>query len=125
MQYIILIGDQSFNLDSVKNVKHGDARCHIDESRSSVDFGEDYIIYNFVADFINEYTKKERRKIPFGNPNFIIMAYKSIDRVRQVLKQNDFPKGIYVDDDSLKLNIQPIEDFIKSLDNGTSPLLKI
>ena len=122
MQYIILIGDEGLTLDSVKNIRHYDARCGVDGNRHYVDYGQDHIFYDFVADISDQYTRKERRKIPFKKPNFIMMVYKSIDRVKDVMKQEDFPRGIYVDDDID--TIQPIEDFIKSLDDGTSPLIR-
>ena len=124
MQYIILIGDESLTLDSVKNIKHhGSINSHdIPEiNRYWVNFEGDHIYYDFggIDDYI--YEEKDLLKIPFENPRFITMSYRSLERVKQVLKQDNFLRGIYVDDDGD--NILPIEDFIELLDDPNYDVL--
>ena len=115
MQYIILIGDESLTLDSVKNINHCDSSDTYDvpsaRARYWVSFGEDYVYYDFDYD-VDGY--EGLLKVPYKNPKSITMVYNSKERVKQVLKQDNFLKGIYVDDDAD--NILPIEDYIKILD---------
>lgn len=80
------------------------------KGRHCVDYGTDHVFYDCGANLIEEYEKEDLPKIPFNNPNFIMMVYTSEDRVKKVLQQNNFLKGIYVDNDHGL--IVPIEEFI-------------
>ena len=117
MQYIILIGDESLTIESVKGIEHyGSTSSHDASSaraRYCVVYDEDRIFYAYDDD-ASEYNDEELLRIPFENPRFITMVYRSAERMKQVLKQDNFLKGIYVDDDAG--SILPIEDFIKLLD---------
>ena len=125
MQWIILIGDETLTINSVKNIKHYDSMSsHTVESANGrywVNFEEDHVYYDFVESLIDEYEKEELAIIPFEKPNFIMMIYRSKERMKQVLKQDNFLRGIYVDDDGG--NILPIEDFIKLLDDPNYDVL--
>lgn len=104
MQWIILIGNENFNLNTIRAVEHYGSIDSYDvteiEGRYCVDFGDDHIFYDFVdIDIIEEYEKDELNKIPYINPNFIVMIYTSKTRIRNILKQDNFPDNIYVDND--------------------------
>ena len=115
MQWIILIGDESLTLNSIKAVKHhGAIRCHdIPEMRDRycVDYGDHHVFYDFDDRIINDYEEAELNKIPFAYPHFIMMVYHSKEQMKEILRQDNFLRGIYVDDDHG--NIMPIEDFIE------------
>jgi len=115
MKWILLIGDENFSLDIIKAINHKDCIrcCDVDENRFLVDFGTDHIFYDYdvTQTTLMEYEKDELEKIPFKNPRIIIMTYTSEERLKDILKQNDFPKGIYVDNDFGL--IVPLEEFIK------------
>lgn len=115
MQWIILIGNQNLTLDRIKRVQHHNCVNSYDvgtiKNRYCVDFGDDHIFYDFEdTPFLDEYENDELKNIPFKNPNFIIMTYTSLNIVREVLQQADFPNDIYVDNDFGL--ILPIKDFI-------------
>ena len=121
MQYIILIGDELLTINSLKSIDHyGSTRSHTnDDGRHWVIFDDEYVYYDFESEMSNGYyTKKELRKIlseiPFAKPRTVTMGYNSRERMMQVLKQDNFLRGIYVDDDAW--NILPIEEFIECLD---------
>jgi hypothetical protein len=115
MQWVILIGDKNFTLDSIKAVKHyGSVQSYdIPEMRDRycVEYGDDHIFYDYEGSVIDDYEPEELKKIPYTNPHFIMMIYQSEERMRSILRQSNFPRGIYVDDDHGHL--MPIEEFIK------------
>lgn len=114
MRWIILIGNENFDLNTIKAVEHYGSIDSYDvqeiEDRYCVDFGDDHIFYDFV-DIIEEYEKDELNKIPYANPNFIMMIYTSKTRIRNILKQDNFPDNIYIDNDFGV--ILPIKEFAK------------
>ena len=113
MQWLILIGDESFDLDTIKSIKHyGCVKCYDVpeiEGRYCVDFGEDHIFYDYDEN-IDEF-EDDLIKIPFLTPHFVTMIYTSKNRVKSVLKQDNFPANIYVDNDYGM--ILPLEKFIQ------------
>ena len=115
MQYIILIGDEKLTLDSIKSIEHTNSINNYDvpeiKNRYCVDYGMDHVFYDYDNSIIKDYEKVDLNKIPFSSPHFIVMIYKSEDRMRSILCQENFLKGIYVDNDYGL--IIPIEDFIE------------
>jgi hypothetical protein len=115
MQYIILIGDEKLTLDSVKSIEHYESISSHDvteiDGRFCVDYGKDHIYYDYNNNIISDYEDSDLRRIPFNNPHFIMMVYRSEERMRSILCQDNFLKGIYVDNDYGL--ILPIEEFIR------------
>ncbi len=117
MNWILLIGDEKFNLDRIKAFKHPNSiNCYdVTEIRNRfcVDFGTDHIFYDYneTGTILMDYKKEELEKMPFKNPHVITMTYTSEKRLKNILQQKNFLEGIYVDNDySL---IIPIEEFVK------------
>lgn len=114
MQWLILIGNENFNLNTIKSIEHYGciARYDVDciENRYCVDFGNDHIFYDYDEN-IDDYEEDDLNKIPYKNPHFITMIYSSKDRVKNVLMQSNYPDNIYVDNDHGL--ILPIDKFIK------------
>lgn len=115
MQSIILIGTEKFSIDSIIQVKHTNSinEYLLKMGRYVVEFEDGHIYYDYDEGLINDYDKYEREKIPFISPHFISMTYTSEGLMKRILLQNNFLKGIYVDDDHGM--IIPIEEFIKKL----------
>ena len=114
MKWVILIGDETLTLESIKVIKHDDSTSSYDvwEGRYCVDYGtQDHIFYDFFDDMVGQYSESELNKIPFNTPHFIMMVYKSEERMMAILSQENFLKGIYIDNDYGL--IVPIEEFIK------------
>jgi len=114
MQWIILIGNDSFNINLIHGIRHfgNNTVSSIEDNRFVVDFGKEHIIYDFDQSIINDYEHEELQKIPFQNPHFIMMIYKSKDLMKKVLSQDNFARGIYIDDDHGL--IMPIEEYIQT-----------
>lgn len=112
-----MIGDESFNLNSIKAFEHPNSINCYDvaeiKNRYCVDFETDHIFYDYDEDgsILMEFEENGLKKIPFKNPHIITLTYTSEERLKNVLKQNVFLKGIYIDNDYGL--IVPIEEFIK------------
>lgn len=115
VKWIVLIGDEKLDLSSIKSVKHNEAVQSYDVmgeiSRYCVDYGNDHIFYDDNSNIIDDYEESELEKIPFTNPHFIMMVYQSEERMKSVLQQADFLRGILVDNDHGL--IIPIEKYIE------------
>ena len=115
MQYIILIGDENLNLNAIKSIVHYQSISSYDVeeigNRFCVDYGEDHIFYDYVGNLLEDYDEKDLQFIPFQNPHFIMMVYSSEKRMKEVLQQDNFLRGIYVDNDFGL--IVSIEEFIQ------------
>lgn len=115
MQWITLIGDENFSLNTIKAMEHhGSISCYdVPEmkARYCVDYGNDHIFYDDQGTLIGDYEETDLIKIPFKKPYFVIMTYTSEEILKRVLQQNNFLDGIYVDN-GYDL-IVPIEEFIK------------
>lgn len=116
MQWIILIGNENFTLDSIKLKEHRDSiRVYdVNENRCCVEFGTDHIFYDFNTDIINDYEEEDLARVkglPFKNLHFIMMIYTSEERMKKVISQSNFFRDIYVDNDHGL--IIPIDEFIK------------
>lgn len=114
MQWIILIGNEGFNLKLIRNLQHNRANSStsLTENRFVVDYGNDHVFYESVEDIINDYEEDDKKRIPFPNPQFIMMTYTNEKLMKQILSQKNFPRDIYIDDDNG--NILPIEEFVIS-----------
>ena len=88
MQYIILIGDERLTLNSIKSIKHYDSINSYDvleiNGRYCVDYGKDYIFYDYDDSIINDYVDAQLLKIPFDSPHFVIMTYVSKERIKKL-----------------------------------------
>lgn len=113
MQSIILIGDEGFNIDSIIQVKHNNSinEYTLNTGRYVVEFEDGHVYYDYDKNLINDYDEYELNKIPFISPNFICMTYTSEERLKNILQQNNFLKGIYIDNDYGL--IIPIEEFVR------------
>lgn len=82
------------------------------KNRYCVDFGTDHIFYDYdeTGTILMDYEKEDIDKIPFENPHIITMTYTSEERLKNILQQKDFLKGIYIDNDYGLL--VPKEEFV-------------
>ncbi len=113
MQWIILVGNENFNLDTIKSIEHYGSidSYEVDETRYCVDYGRDHVFYDSSDDTTNDYEEEELLKIPFEKPHFIVMIYTSKELMKKILQQDNYLRDIYVDNDNGC--ILPIEEFIK------------
>jgi hypothetical protein len=115
MKWINLIGNEQFNLNTIKSIEHYDSIKRYDvpeiKNRYCVDYGERGHIFYDYADIMSDYEEDELRKIPFDKPHFIMMVYTSSELIKAILTQNNFLREIYVDDTYGQ--ILPIDKFIE------------
>lgn len=113
MQWLILIGDEKFNLNTLKSVEHkGYTKCYDVpgiEGRYCVEFEQGHIFYDVALD-IGEFAEN-LSKVPYKKPHFIMMIYKSQELVKHILELKDFPNNIYVDNDYGI--VLPLKEFIE------------
>jgi len=112
MSWIVLIGDESLNIHLLEKINHyGSMNTYtLPSKRCAVVYNNDYIYYDSVDNLLKYYDKNESKNIPFNNPRFILMSYSSKNILKKVLSQDNFLKGVYVDNDDG--DIVPIEEFI-------------
>lgn len=112
LKWIILIGDENFDLNTIKDVEHDNCTACYDvekiKNRYCVEFDKDYIFYDYITD-TDEFAEV-LNQIPFRNPHFVMMTYKDEKRVLHILGQENFPKNIYVDNDYGRIG--PVSDFV-------------
>jgi len=116
VQSIILIGDERFNLDFIKNLpKSVDTRSHEpDDSRYVLEYVNDRIYYDYLPEGILDYEKSELLHLPFRSPRFIAMLYTSNEIMRDFfLKNAKYLANIYIDNDLGE--IVPIQEFMYKL----------
>lgn len=110
-----MIGDENFGLSTIRAMKHyGCLECYDApdiEGRYCVDFGGDPIFYDYDKEVSKAYGEEELKCIPYSEPHFVIMVYTSENRVKSVLRQDNFPADIYIDNDHGL--ILPIGKFIQ------------
>jgi len=112
MQYIIFIGNENLNINAVKSIEHyHNIATEISGNRYYVDYGTDHIFYDDQNVNFDYYEKAEIDKLPFKEPHFVMMLYTSRERMREVIRQDNFLKEVYVDNDYGL--IVPIDEFIK------------
>ena len=101
MKWIFLIGEEKFNINLLKKLKYSgiDLAYDVEEifGRYCLDYGDEHVFYDIVTD-LNDFIE-DISIIPYSNPSIVMMTYTSAEIVRNILKQNDFPKDIYIDND--------------------------
>ena len=113
MQWIILIGDETLNLNIIKKIEHYESISsnEVNERRYCINYGKDHIFYDDPGNIIEDYEEEDRLKIPFKNPHFIMMVYTSKSLMKKILQQNNYLDDIYIDND--QGYILPIKEFIE------------
>lgn len=102
MQSIILIGDEPFNLDFIKNLpKSVNTRSHEpNDLRYVLEYVNDRIYYDYLPEGILDYEKSELLHLPFRSSRFIAMLYTSNQIMRDFFLENaKYLENIYIDND--------------------------
>lgn len=113
MNWIILIGNENFNLSCIRAVNYIGSIAAYDvkdiPNRFCVEYPKDHIFYDVESD-LTDYNDT-LKNIPISSPNVIMMSYSSSSLIRTVITQSDFPKDIYIDNTAGI--VLPIEEFIR------------
>lgn len=112
MKWIFLIGEEDFNISTLKTLKYSGINLayEVDDiwGRYCLDYGDEHVFFDVVTDFDDFIEDIEI--VPYKTPSIVMMTYTSAELARNILRQNDFPQDIYVDND-LGF-IAPLKDFI-------------
>ena len=112
MQWMFLIGNNDFGIETLKRVAYPEeAKIYDVESvsgRCCVELGEEHLFYDLIED-MNDF-EEDILRVPFDNPTIIMLTYSSFDIVKEVILHSDFPRDIYIDNDMGV--IVPIDEFI-------------
>ena len=113
MQWIFLIGNEEFNISSLEKIEYygSSSAYYVKEigGRYCVEFGDEHIFYDMVND-IKDF-EEDISSVPYTEPTIIMLSYTSSKLVKKILAQDNFPKDIYIDNDSGL--IAPLNDFIQ------------
>lgn len=112
MKWIFLIGNEGFGVNYLKKLNYTDSVSTYEvesmQGRFCIDYGNEHVFCDPIED-MSEF-EEEIKDIPYINPTIVMMTYTSPNIVRRILKQDDFPKDIYIDND-LGLLV-PLEEYI-------------
>ena len=107
MQWIILIGDDNLSLETFEKMEYPNIKDVVmvedTEKRIVVDYEDGYVFFDYVPEIINDYEEDDLEQlikiVPFKMPHFIMLTYSSKEILGKILRQENFPKNLYVDDD--------------------------
>ena len=103
MQWIVLIGNESLSLNSIKNLKHNGSIREYDVpefgDRYCIEFDTDHIFYDYEEgeNATIDYSPLELEQIPFSTIHTLTMVYQSEARMKKIIKQENFLKDVYID----------------------------
>lgn len=117
MKWVILIGDNGFEINTLREIEFPKSKKVIDRDPQcfTVEYEHGYVCFERDDDIIQDYDEKELHNIPFTTPHFIVMRYSMEQLMINILKLDDFPKDILIDDDNIKWGILPVDIFLNKI----------
>ena len=119
MQWVFLIGDDSFTLNSFSKIHFKDSKKILmnDEQMEIWYNNNDYVILykeenaddmrsNFEISEFEEYMKK----LPFDDPRWIMLKYNNVSTLRKIISEKVFPTDIIIDCDRVDLGLEEVFD---------------
>ena len=72
-----------------------------------------YVSFEYAPNIRNEYEPEEFAKFPFTDPDIIYVEYSDMTTLAKILHQQEFPKGLYMDDTTYTEGerIGPVEEY--------------
>ncbi len=118
MQWVFLIGDDSFSLNSFSNMKfHGSIQTFRNEKRMIIRYAndnyailEEYDIQNIKCDFAPLEFEEYLQKLPFDVPKWIMLKYNNIIILKKIISEKYFPEDVIIDCDGLNLGLKEVFD---------------
>lgn len=119
MQWIFLIGDATLTLSRFEQMR-------FPGSTRTVRSGEQLLVMyengDYAAFFREENTDAMRSEfepgelekllafLPFDDPKWIMLKYRNIETVKQILQAPDFPKDVFIDCDGTDPGLEAVFD---------------
>ena len=110
-QWVILIGDNSFSLDSFSDMKfYGKTELKRDKHYIQVLFQNGYATFDEDYDLLirNDYETEELNDLPFPDAKMIMLTYSNIDILKNIISEEAFPKDIIIDCDGVDLGLDTV-----------------
>ena len=119
MQWVFLIGDDSFTLNHFSKMHFKDSKKIIlnDEQLEIQYDNNDYAIFykeenaddmksNFAPSEFEEYLQK----LPFDVPRWIMLKYNNVSILRKIVSEKEFPTDVIIDCDGGDLGLEEVFD---------------
>ncbi len=119
MQWVFLIGDDSFTLNRF-------SKMHFKDSKKIILNGEqleirydtnDYAIFykelnvnDMKCDFDALEFEEYLQKLPFDDPRWIMLKYNNVSILRKIVSEKDFPTDVIIDCDGVVLRLEEVFD---------------
>lgn len=118
--WVILIGDERFNLDTIKNMTFTGCERMVEHEEKQLDvfYKKGYVRFQYDYDGLirGDYSPEEIACLPYKEPHFILMQYSDLDLLKRIIGSTDFPKDILIDCDGVNLGLEQIIDDARLLD---------
>jgi len=132
MQWVFLIGDQPFSLNSFSKMKFENSKKILKNAEQlEICYNDnDYAIFykednadNMRNNFETSEFEKYLQKLPFDNPRWIMLKYSNIKTLKKIICEKYFPKDIIIDCDGVNLGLEEVFDISRIIE--TEPLYKL
>lgn len=112
--WIILIGDEQFNLSSIKAMDLGNRLSITENEEKQLDilYNDGYVSfqYDYNGCIMRDFSLQKLSVLPYQNPHFILMKYSNSALMKSIISSVEFPENIYIDCDGVNLGLDQIID---------------
>lgn len=129
MQWVFIIGDDSFTLNSFSKMQFNDSKkILINDNQIEIQFdNNDYAIFykennsdDMKSDFEPSEFEEYLQKLPFDDPRWIMLKYNNISILRKIVSEKEFPTDVLIDCDGVDLGLEEVFDESRII--GTAPI---
>ena len=126
MQWIFLIGDDSFTLNCFSEMDFKDSQKIIsnDDQVEVIYNDNDYVVFckeensdDMVSSFESSEFEKYLQKLPFDDPKWIMVKFNNAKILKKILSENGFPTDVIIDCDGLDLGLEEAVDKSRIIEN--------
>ena len=112
-KWVILIGDESFSLNSFSDMKfYGKTDFKRGKHYIQALYENDYVTFTEDYNLLikNDYETEELNSLPFTDARMIKLTYSNIEILKNIICEEAFPKDIIIDCDGVDLGLDTIID---------------
>lgn len=118
MQWIFIIGDQSLSLNNFSGITFPDSVSrHQYEDEFQIHYkNQEYAIFSsciaetLKADFEDSEYNELMKKLPFENPHWLMLKYSSLDILKKIIGEEEFPDKVFLYCDGVDLGLCEVFD---------------
>lgn len=118
MQWVFIIGDQSLSLNIFSGITFSDSeRRHQSEDEFQIYYEkQEYAAFSscleeeLKADFEDSEYEELMKKLPFENPNWFMLKYSSVDILKKIISEEEFPDKVFLYCDGIDLGLCEVFD---------------